>query len=108
MKKITKKVFIAALTGNDIVFFGVMRRLAENDEIKLTLDNFNKALENGVIVEHRRYTAHAKFLEASGGSRLYFDQSNTEYSFYEHAGVYACKEYNKADNTEKVMYYLAA
>lgn len=108
MKKITKKAFIAAMTENDIIFFGVMRRLAENDEIKLTLDNFNKALKNGVMVEHRRYTAHAKFLEATGGSRLYFDQKNAEYSFFECGGVYACKEYNKADNTEKVMYYLAA
>ena len=108
MKKITKKAFIAALTGNDIIFFGTMKRLAENDEIKLALDNFNKALENGVIVEHRRYTAHAKFIEASGGSRLYFDQADAKYSFYEHAGVYACKEYNKADNTEIVVYYKVA
>ena len=108
MQKITKNAFINAMTGNDIVFFGVMRRLAENDEIKLTLDNFNKALENGVIVEHRRYTAHAKFLEASGGSRLYFDQCDTEYRFYEYSGVYACVEHNRKYDTEKVMYYLAA
>ena len=108
MQKITKKAFIASLTGNDIVFFGVMRRLATNDEIALTKDNFNKALENGVIVEHRRYTAHAKFIEASGGSRLYFDQADTEYSFFEYGGVYACREYNKKYDTEKVVYYLAA
>ena len=108
MKKITKKAFIAALTGNDIVFFGVMRRLATNDEIKLTLDNFHKALENGVMVEHRRYTAHSKFLEATGGSRLYFDQKNAEYSFFECGVVYACREYNKEYDTEKVMYYLVA
>lgn len=108
MNKITKKAFIAAMTGNDIIFFGTMRRLAENDEIKLTLDNFHKALENGVMVEHRRYTAHSKFLEATGGSRLYFDQSNMEYSFYEHAGVLACRERSKTDDTERVVYYKVA
>ena len=108
MKKITKKAFIAAMTGNDTIFFGVMRRLAENDEIKLTLDNFHKALENGAIVEHRRFTAHAKFIEATGGSRLYFDQADTEYSFFEYGGVYACREYNKKYDTEKVMYYKVA
>lgn len=108
MNKITKKAFIAALTGNDIVYFGVMRRLATNDEIKLTLDNFHKALENGVMVEHRRYTAHAKYLEATGGSRLYFDHKETEYSFFEYGGVYACRERSKTDGTERVVYYKVA
>jgi len=108
MKKITKKAFIAAMTENTIIFFGTMKRLAENDEIKLTLDNFNKALKNGVIVEHRKYTAHSNFLEATGGSRLYFDQRDTEYRFYEYSGVYACVEHNKKYNTENVIYYKVA
>ena len=106
MHKITKKEFIRVMTKHDIIFFGVTRRVVEDDELLLAIDNYDKAIKNGNIVEYRKYTEHAKYLESTGGSRLYFDQANTEYSFYARAGVYACKEHNKVDDTEKVMYYM--
>ena len=110
MRKITKRAFIADMTANDIIFFGVTKKLASSDELALAIDNFKNALENGAIVEHRHYTAHSNFLEATGGSRLYFDQKDTEYSFFQDLvngrAVFICRE--KGIETEKNIYYIVA
>lgn len=81
MEKITRKAFIETLCGNMTVFLGCTRQSAE--KVEECLDSILAGTFDGKkILEHRTAKQRSNFIEFTGGSRLYFDQSGTKTCYH--------------------------
>lgn len=105
--KITKKELDSAFNNATSIFFGLLKNFPTEEQC---LHSIKMAKQNIQMVEIRKSTVHATYIEFTGGSRVdTVSHNDTVYTFHRLQGtdMYFIRIHSKIDATyQKIMAYL--